>query len=106
MFVREVPIASTIKEGSIDVSFNPGLYGFETLEFRTSGKSPFGTIALIYSISGNHIHSVEVLSGEIGKTRDWHKLEIIESSVFQQFKIISPMTTIFKKLRITYKEVE
>lgn len=105
MFTREMEIAPTISiNQSIDTSINPGKFGFETLEFRKEGFDPYAKVRLIYSVSKNSIESVEVLSGEVGQTRDWHKLEVCEDSEIKQFFLVSPITTVFRKLKITYKE--
>lgn len=105
MFTREMDIAQTISiDESIDTSINPGKFGFETLEFRKEGRDPYANVRMIYSISRNTVESVEVLAGEVGKTRDWHKLEVCEDSEIKQFFIVTPITTVFRKLKITYKE--
>lgn len=105
MRIREMEIAPTISiNQSIDTSINPGKFGFETLEFRKEGKDPYSKIRLIYSISRNSIESIEVLSGEVGQTREWRKLEISEDSDIKQFFLLSPITTVFRRLKITYKE--
>lgn len=106
MLSREVSISPVIHLGSIDISINPGKYGFETLEFIKEGSSVNANWKILLSVSRNSIHSVELLCGTVGLTRDWEKMELIEDSEFQQFKFVSPITTVFKKLKITYKEVE
>lgn len=105
MFTREMEIAATISiNESIDTSINPGKFGFETLEFRKEGRDPFAKVRMIYSISRNTVESVEVLSGEVGHSRDWHKLDVCEDSEIKQFFLVSPITTVFRKIKITYKE--
>lgn len=105
MFTREMEIAPTISiNQSIDTSINSGKFGFETLEFRKEGKDPYAKVRLIYSVSRNTVENIEVLAGEVGQTRDWHKLEVCEDSEIKQFFLVSPITTVFRKLKITYKE--